>query len=33
MGCERGLRRDAAQSQVIDVLEAQEVKETDNKEG
>ena len=28
-----GLRRDAVRSQVIDVLEAQEIKETGNKEG
>ena len=28
-----GLRRDAVGSQVIDVLEAQEVKETGNEEG
>jgi hypothetical protein len=27
-----GLRRDAIRSQVIDVLEAQEIKETDNEE-
>jgi hypothetical protein len=28
-----GLRRDAVRSQVIDVLEAQEIKETGNEEG
>jgi len=28
-----GLRRDAIRSQVIDVLEAQEIKETGNEEG
>jgi hypothetical protein len=28
-----GLRRDAVGSQVIDVLEAQEIKETGNEEG
>jgi len=28
-----GLKRDAVGSQVIDVLEAQEIKETDNEEG
>jgi hypothetical protein len=28
-----GLRRDAVRSQVIDVLGAQEIKETDNEEG
>jgi hypothetical protein len=28
-----GLRRDAVRSQVIDVLEAQEIRETGNKEG
>ena len=28
-----GLRRDAVRSQVIDALEAQEIKETGNKEG
>jgi hypothetical protein len=28
-----GLRRDAVRSQVIDTLEAQEIKETDNEEG
>jgi len=28
-----GLRRDAVRSQVIDVLEAQEINETGNKEG
>jgi len=30
---EAGLRRDAVGSQVIDVLEAQEIKETGNEEG
>ena len=28
-----GLRRDAVGSQVVDALEAQQIKETDNKEG